>query len=75
MSNTYVNDVGGKLKVALKDDGGKTAAHLLWGDAVRILKEQGDQVEVEARHRKGWVPRSALGDEGLSFATIESGRP
>ena len=65
MSRQFINDVGGKFKVALKDDDDKTVAYLLWGDCVRVQKTQGDRVKVKARKTQGWIPKAVLTDEGL----------
>lgn len=65
MARKYVNDCGGKFKLALKDDEGKTVAYLLWGDAVQVLRTQGEKVQIKARGFAGWVPQSVLTDEGL----------
>ncbi len=65
MTRKYINDCGGKFKLALKDDRGKTVAYLIWGDGARVLRTQGDRVEVKARGFTGWVPRSVLSDQGL----------
>jgi beta-lactamase superfamily II metal-dependent hydrolase len=65
MQRRFVNDVQGKFKAPLKDDDGRTVAYLLWGDAVRVVAESGQQAKVKARAREGWVPKSVLGTEGL----------
>ena len=65
MARKYVNDADGKFKVALKDDGGKTIAHLLWGDPVQVIQEQAKKTNVKGRGLTGWVPSDALTDEGL----------
>jgi beta-lactamase superfamily II metal-dependent hydrolase len=65
MQRRFINDVAGKFKVPLKDDAGKTVAHLLWGDSVRVVAESGQQAKVKARAREGWVPKSVLGTTGL----------
>jgi beta-lactamase superfamily II metal-dependent hydrolase len=65
MANTYINDLGGKFKTPLKDDDAKTVAYLIWGDPVRVVKKEGDFAKVKARGRQGWIPKSALTDEGL----------
>jgi hypothetical protein len=43
LERRFVNDCGGKFKVALKEtkEGGKTRAWLLWGDHVRIVGTSG----------------------------------
>lgn len=63
----FVNDCGGKFKVALKEtkDGGKTEAWLLWGDHVRVVQTSGGFSNVKARAKEGWIPNSVLADEGL----------
>jgi len=61
----FVNDAGGRFKVPLKSDAGKTIAWLLWGDRVRVIEERPDTVKVHARGQQGWIPSSALGDQGL----------
>jgi beta-lactamase superfamily II metal-dependent hydrolase len=61
----YVTDVGGRFKVPLKSDAGRTIATLLWGDRVRVIETQGDRTKIQARGQQGWVPASAVGDEGL----------
>ncbi len=65
MARKFINDVGGKFKLALKDDDDKTVAYLLWGDSVRTGATSGDWAKVEARGKEGWVPKSALTDDGL----------
>lgn len=65
MSRKFVNDLGGKFKTPLKDDGGKTVATLLWGDSVKVHATNGADVDVSVRGRRGWIPKSALTDEGL----------
>ena len=69
MERAFINDVGGKFKVPLKDDAGKRRAWLLWGDAVLLEgKTRRDEVRVRTGRWKGggWVPKSALDDgEGL----------
>jgi len=61
----FVNDFGGRFKVPLKSDANRTVAWLLWGDRVRVLETQGDRAKVQARGQQGWIPGSALGDQGL----------
>lgn len=67
MNSKFVNDAGGKFKVPLKDDTDKTVAYLLWGDQVRVEEERGESVRVKTGRffSGGWVPRSALTQEGL----------
>jgi beta-lactamase superfamily II metal-dependent hydrolase len=65
MNRRFINDVGGKFKVPLKNDRDETVANLLWGDSVRVQEENGEQAKVKARQRVGWIPRSALTDQGL----------
>lgn len=66
MAKAYVGDVGGKFKVALKDDDNKTIAYLLWGDAVRTTRARsGDLIKVRARGCTGWIPESVLTTTGL----------
>lgn len=65
MERRFINDAGGKFKLPLRDDQGKAIAHLLWGDSVRVQETRGEQAKVRARKAEGWVPRSALTDEGL----------
>jgi hypothetical protein len=60
-----VGDVGGKFKVALKDDDDKTIAYLLWGDSVRVISSSGGFTRVKARGRDGWIPSDVLNDTGL----------
>ena len=61
----YLNDAGGRFKLPLKDDAGKTLATLLWGDPLQEIERDGERVKVRARKRTGWVPASAVGDAGL----------
>ena len=61
----YLNDAGGRFKLPLKDDAGKTLATLLWGDPLQEIERSGDRVKVRARRRTGWLPASAVGDTGL----------
>ena len=67
LERKFVNDCAGKFKVAMKETktGGKTVAYLLWGDHARVVQTSGDAVQIKARGREGWVPKSVLGDEGL----------
>lgn len=65
MSRQFINDVDGKFKLPLKDDDEKTVAYLLWGDHVQTGETSGQWVKVKARGEEGWVPKSALTDEGL----------
>ena len=61
----YLNDAGGRFKLPLKDDAGKTLCTLLWGDPLQEIERSGDRVKVRARRRTGWLPASAVGDAGL----------
>lgn len=61
----YLNDAGGRFKLPLKGDDGKTLATLLWGDPLQEIARDGDRVKVRARRRTGWLPASAVGDAGL----------
>jgi beta-lactamase superfamily II metal-dependent hydrolase len=61
----YLNDAGGRFKLPLKDDAGKTLCTLLWGDPLQEIAHDGDRVKVRARRRTGWLPASAVGDTGL----------
>lgn len=65
MARRYVGDVGGKFKVALKNDDDKTIAYLLWGDSVRVISSSGGFTRVKARGRDGWIPTDVLKDIGL----------
>jgi beta-lactamase superfamily II metal-dependent hydrolase len=65
MSTTWINDVDGRFKTTMRNDAGKTVAHLLWGDPVRVIRREGDFAKVSARGRQGWVPKDVLTDEGL----------
>ena len=67
MKAMFVNDVGGKFKTPLKDDGDKTVAYLIWGDPVRVEKESGKKARVlTGRHSSGgWVDKSVLTTDGL----------
>ena len=72
MAVRFINDCGGKFKVALKDDDNKTVATLLWGDHVRPdpptapnFPENAGRLRVTCRARTGWVPKECVGDEGL----------
>ncbi len=65
MTRKYVSDAEGKFKVPLKNNEGKTIAHLLWGDPVQVLGTLAENTEVKARGLTGWVPSDTLGDEGL----------
>ncbi len=65
MARTFINDVGGKFKVALKDNDDKTVAYLLWGDTVRTGEANGEWVKATARGEEGWIPKSAITNEGL----------
>ncbi|HMO44855.1 MAG TPA: MBL fold metallo-hydrolase [Rubrivivax sp.] len=61
----YLNDAGGRFKLPLKDDGGRTLCTLLWGDPLHELARDGERTKVRARKRTGWLPASAVGDAGL----------
>jgi len=61
----YLNDAGGRFKLPLKSDAGKTLCTLLWGDPLQEIERSGDRVRVHARKRTGWVPASAVSDTGL----------
>ena len=65
----YLNDAGGRYKLPLKNDDGKTLCTLLWGDPLQELAREGtgtaERVKVRARKRTGWVPASAVSDTGL----------
>jgi glyoxylase-like metal-dependent hydrolase (beta-lactamase superfamily II) len=72
VATKYLNDVEGAFKVPLKDDNNKTVAYLLWGDPLHVGASSGDLVKVKARgkdelgnEREGWIPKSAVTDEGL----------
>jgi beta-lactamase superfamily II metal-dependent hydrolase len=66
MTRQYINDVGGKFKLPLKDAEGKnTGAWLIWGDPVRVVETKDTQAKVRARGRVGWIPQSVLIDKGL----------
>jgi beta-lactamase superfamily II metal-dependent hydrolase len=65
----YLSDAGGRFKLPLKGDNGKTLCTLLWGDPLLELAREGsgaaERVRVRARRRIGWLPASAVGDTGL----------
>ncbi|MCU0963920.1 MAG: MBL fold metallo-hydrolase [Burkholderiaceae bacterium] len=61
----YLNDAGGRFKLPLKSDAGKTLCTLLWGDPLQEIERDGERVKVRARKRTGWVPASAVCDTGL----------
>ena len=61
----YLNDAGGRFKLPLKDDAGKTLCTLLWGDPLQEIERDGERIKVRARRRTGWLPASAVGDTGL----------
>jgi beta-lactamase superfamily II metal-dependent hydrolase len=67
MKQAFINDVGKKFKVTLTGDDGKPKCCLLWGDRVTIEKQEDGKSRVRSGRWKegGWVPTSALGDEGL----------
>ena len=67
LERKFINDCAGKFKIALKEEqgAGKTKAWLLWGDHVRVVQTSGTFVKVKARSTEGWIPKSALADEGL----------
>jgi beta-lactamase superfamily II metal-dependent hydrolase len=60
----YLNDAGGRFKLPLKSDAGKTLCTLLWGDPLHELARDGNRVKVRARRRVGWLPASAVGSGG-----------
>jgi beta-lactamase superfamily II metal-dependent hydrolase len=65
----YLNDAGGRFKLPLKSDDGRTLCTLLWGDPLQELAREGsgatERVKVRARRRTGWVPADAVSDIGL----------
>jgi beta-lactamase superfamily II metal-dependent hydrolase len=61
----YLNDAGGRFKLPLKSDSGKTLCTLLWGDPLQEIERDGERIKVRARRRTGWLPASAVGDVGL----------
>src|SRR3954469_3029923 len=61
----FINEVQGKFKLPLKDDNGEAILHLLWGDHAEVVATSGDNTRIKARAAEGWVPTTALGDEGL----------
>jgi beta-lactamase superfamily II metal-dependent hydrolase len=61
----YLNDAGGRYKLPLKSDTGKTLCTLLWGDPLQEIAREGDRIKVRARKRTGWVPASVVSDTGL----------
>ena len=61
----YLNDAGGRFKLPLKNDAGKTLCTLLWGDPLHEIEREGERIKVRARRRIGWVPASAVSDTGL----------
>ena len=65
----YLNDAGGRFKLPLKGDDGKTLCTLLWGDPLQEIAREGsgaaERIKVRARRRTGWLPASAVGDIGL----------
>jgi beta-lactamase superfamily II metal-dependent hydrolase len=65
----FLNDAGGRYKLPLKNDDGRTVATLLWGDPLQEIAREGsgaaERVKVRARRRIGWLPASAVGDAGL----------
>ena len=61
----YLNDAGGRYKLPLKSDSGKTLCTLLWGDPLQEIERDGERIKVRARRRTGWLPASAVGDVGL----------
>ncbi len=69
MDMKYLNDAGGRFKLPLKNDAGKTLCTLIWGDPLHEPAREGtgaaERVKVRARRRIGWLPASAVGDTGL----------
>jgi beta-lactamase superfamily II metal-dependent hydrolase len=61
----YLNDVGGRYKLPLKSDEGKTLCTLLWGDPLHEIARECELVKVRAGRRTGWLPASAVSDTGL----------
>jgi beta-lactamase superfamily II metal-dependent hydrolase len=61
----FLNDAGGRFKLPLKSDDGKTLCTLLWGDPLKEIERNGERIKVRARRRIGWVPASAVSDTGL----------
>ncbi len=66
MKRMFINDAGGKYRVSLKNDAGKSV-YLIWGDPVAIEREDGDKVRIKTGRSKDslWGPRSVLSDKGL----------
>ena len=59
----FVNANDGKFSIPMtgtRDGEEKTIQHLLWGDRVTVLEEQGSRAKVKARGRTGWVQKKAL---------------
>ncbi|MEW6417509.1 MAG: MBL fold metallo-hydrolase [Nitrospirota bacterium] len=50
---------------SLKDENGRHAATLLWGDPVHIQESTGDLVKVIARNRIGWIKATEISDKSL----------
>lgn len=46
-------------------DGARSGVHLLWGDRVRTLAQDGAWTQLRARGATGWVPTDALGGPSL----------
>jgi beta-lactamase superfamily II metal-dependent hydrolase len=56
-----------KFESGLRKEKGKGAysTHLIWGDPVTVLEEDGDYAYCSARTKKGWIKKADLGTEGL----------
>jgi beta-lactamase superfamily II metal-dependent hydrolase len=68
-THRYVNANGRKFSVPMtgtaRDGEEKTLQHLLWGDRVAVLEEEGTRARVRARGMTGWVPKKVLTGESL----------
>ena len=52
----YLNDAGGRFKLPLKSDTGKTLCTLLWGDPLQEIEREGSGAASASRCARGGAP-------------------
>jgi beta-lactamase superfamily II metal-dependent hydrolase len=65
----YIRKTAGNFSVPMEGTGRdgkpKVLQHLLWGDRVQVIEEDGTKTKVRARGITGWTPTKALGNTPL----------